>query len=596
MAPGATSLPGFALAEGESVISISLVHGEPKHWQAAPAQQLAPGQTNDLPPSTTPRTALVFIASHTSQQVKRAAVGAEGWVLDPFSRQAVATHLNAVGEPLVKAFGLTPPYAVFSDSLEAYGADWTPDLPAEFRRRRGYDLLPHLPELLAGGTAEAERVRHDWGKTLTELVDENYLSQINAWAIAHHTRFRSQTYGEPAVSLSSQRLVALAEGEGPHWRAFSTLRWATSANHLFGNNITSAETFTWLHSPAFRATPLDMKAEVDLHFLIGVNQIIGHGWPYSAPQVGEPGWSLYAAAVFNDHNPWHPVMPDVARYIERTSFLLRQGQPANQVALLLPTDDAWASFSPGKVSVTAEMDRLVTPSLMSSILSAGYNVDYMDADAIDKIGIHYPVLVIPPTDRIPVETLRKIQQYVAAGGKAIAVGRAPTLDANGQNASEIALLSRQLFDSSRLTLVGDESALEEALHKAVRPDFQMESDNDDIGFIRRKLPAADVYFVANTSNHPVSCTSDLRDHAHLRPALECRYRGDGCRVRLRRHGRHPGEPGGLRICHFRLQRYTFTRILCRPPWCSDRGFERGLEGHLHGDKHDPSPNMFWPIG
>jgi hypothetical protein len=504
VAPGVTSLPGFALAEGESVISISLVNGEPKHWQAGPAQLLEPGQTKNLPPSATPRTALVFIAGHTSQQVKRAAVGAEGWVLDPFSRQAVATHLNAVGEPLAKAFGLTPPYAVFSDSLEAYGADWTPDLPAEFRRRRGYDLLPHLPELVAGGTAEAERVRHDWGKTLTELVDENYLSQINAWAIAHHTRFRSQTYGEPAVSLSSQRLVALAEGEGPHWRAFSTLRWATSANHLFGNNVTSAETFTWLHSPAFRATPLDMKAEVDLHFLVGVNQIIGHGWPYSAPQVGEPGWSLYAAAVFNDHNPWHPVMPDVARYIERTSFLLRQGQPANQVALLLPTDDAWAGFSPGKVSVTAEMNRLVTPAIMSSILSAGYNVDYIDADAIDKVGIHYPLLVIPSTDRIPVETLRKIQQYVAAGGKAIAVGRAPTLDANGQSAPEIASLSRQLFDSSKSTLVADESALEEALHKAVRPDFQLQSDNDDIGFIRRKLPAADIYFVANTSNHPVS--------------------------------------------------------------------------------------------
>ncbi len=382
------------------------------------------GKTKGFPQSDAPRTALVFIASHTRQQVKRAAIGAEGWVLDPFSHQAVATHLNAVGEPLVMAFGAAPPYAVFSDSLEAYGADWTPDLVTQFSKRRGYDLLPHLPELVAGGTAEAERVRHDWGKTLTELVNENYLAQINAWAIAHHTKFRSQTYGEPAVSLSSQRLVALPEGEGPHWRAFSTLRWATSANHLLGNNVTSAETFTWLHSPAFRATPLDMKAEVDLHFLIGVNQIIGHGWPYSAPQVGEPGWSLYAAAVFNDHNPWHPVMPDVTRYIERTSFLLRQGQPANQLALLLPTDDAWASFSPGKVSVTAEMDRLITPALMSSILSAGYNVDYTDADAINSVGIHYPVLVIPPTDRIPVETLRKIQQYVSAGGRAIAVGRA----------------------------------------------------------------------------------------------------------------------------------------------------------------------------
>ena len=312
--------------------------------------------------------------------MKRAAVGAEGWVLDPFSKQAVATHLKAVGEPLVSAFGATPPYAIFSDSLEAYGADWTPELPAEFLKRRGYDLLPHLPELVAGGTPAAAKVRHDWGKTLTELVDENYLTQINSWAIAHHTKFRSQTYGEPAVSLSSQRLVALPEGEGPRWRAFSTLRWASSANHLFGNNVTSAETFTWLHSPVFRATPLDMKAEVDLHFLMGVNQIICHGWPYSPPQVGEPGWSLYAAAVFNDHNPWHPVMPDVARYIQRVSYLLRQGEPANQVALLLPTDDAWAAFSPGKVTVTGEMTELISPALMSAILSAGYNVDFTDAD------------------------------------------------------------------------------------------------------------------------------------------------------------------------------------------------------------------------
>src|SRR5271156_1718585 len=459
VAPGATSLPAFTLAEGEWVVSVSLVNGEPKHWKAAPAQLLAPGQMKGFPQSDAPRTALVFIASHTRQQVKRAAAGAEGWVLDPFSHQALATHLNAVGEPLVKAFGAAPPYAVFSDSLEAYGADWTPDLVTQFSKRRGYDLLPHLPELVAGGTAEAERVRHDWGKTLTELVNENYLAQINAWAIAHHTKFRSQTYGEPAVSLSSQRLVALPEGEGPHWRAFSTLRWASSANHLLGNNVTSAETFTWLHSPVFRATPLDMKAEVDLHFLMGVNQIICHGWPYSAPQAGEPGWSLYAAAVFNDHNPWHTVMPDVTRYIERTSFLLRQGEPANQVALLLPTDDAWASFSPGKVSVTAEMDRLVTPALMSSILSAGYNVDYLDADAIEKIGIHYPVLVIPPTDRIPVATLRAIQRYVAGGGKVIAVGRAPSLDENGAPAPDLRALSRQLFDESRSSLVKDASDL-----------------------------------------------------------------------------------------------------------------------------------------
>src|SRR6201999_2248565 len=86
--------------------------------------------------------------------------------------------------------------------------------------------------------------------------------------------------------------------------------------------------FTWLHSPVFRATPLDMKAEADIDFIMGENQIIGHGWPYSPPpgKVPEPGWSLYAAASFNNHNPWHPVMPDVTRYIQRISYLLRQGE------------------------------------------------------------------------------------------------------------------------------------------------------------------------------------------------------------------------------------------------------------------------------
>jgi hypothetical protein len=514
-----------ALAKGESLISAAIVdtiakapveenhpraraRNAPVNWDAASAQLLnVAANSVAVSPAAKPRIALFFIASHTGQQVKRAAAGAEGWVLDPFSHQAVATHLQKVGEPLVKAFGDTPPYSIFSDSLEAYGADWTPDLPAEFKKRRGYDLLPHLPELVAGGSPEAEKVRHDYGRTLTELVNENYLVQMNDWALAHHTKFRSQTYGEPAVSFSSQNLVGLAEGEGPQWRAFSTLRWATSANHVFGHDVSSGETFTWLHSPVFRAIPLDMKTEADIDFLMGENLLVFHGWPYSPPQVGEPGWSLYAAAVFNNHNPWHPVMPAVTTYIARISYLMRQGEPANQVAVLLPTDDAWASFAPPTVTVTGAMQHLITPELMSAILSAGYNVDYVDADAIDKLGIHHQILVLPPTDRIPAETLKKIQAFAAAGGKVISVGRAPSLDAEGEPAAEITALSKQLFDPSNSTFVPTEGQLGDALHRAATPDFSLanadDSVKDQLGFIRRKLPNADIYLVVNTGNQEI---------------------------------------------------------------------------------------------
>jgi hypothetical protein len=479
----------------------------PPSFDTASAKLLTvTGSTAAVDPSDKPRIALFFILGHTKQQVKRSAVGAEGYVMDPFSREATDHYLKTVGDPLIAPFGNTPPYAIFSDSLEAYGADWTPNLPSEFKKRRGYDLIPHLPELAAGGSIAADNVRHDYGKTLTELINENYLEQMTSWAVAHHTKFRSQTYGEPAVSFSSQNLASLAEGEGPQWRGFSTLRWATSANHVFDHTVTSGETFTWLHSPVFRAIPLDMKEEADVDFIMGENQIICHGWPYSPPngEVPEPGWSLYAAASFNNHNPWHPVMPAVTGYIGRMSYLMRQGAPANQVAILLPTDDAWAGFAPGRDSITGVMGRWVTPTLMSTLLNAGYNVDFIDAEAIDKVGIKNQILLLPPTDRIPVETLTKIAAYVAAGGKALAIGHLPTLTPDGKplhaNMAEIAV-------------IGDEASLASALPNAARPDFQATGMDDAtksvVGFIRRKLPSTDFYLVVNTSNKPVNLTASF---------------------------------------------------------------------------------------
>jgi hypothetical protein len=363
--PGASSLPLPSIRNGEAMLAAFLASGTPQNYDAEHAQQL--DAIRDfrlaLPAGISgPHVVLFFISSRTGQQVKRAAVGAEGFVLDHFSMEAIQNHLQHVANPLIQACGPNVPFSVFSDSLEVYESDWTPKLLDEFRARRGYDLTPHLPELAAGTTPEAADVRYDWGRTLAELIDEHYLTPLNTWAREHHTKFRSQSYGSPAVTLSSNSLVDLPEGEGSQWHAgFSFTRWATSASHVYGRPITSSETWTWLHSPSFRATPLDMKAEADTFFLQGINQFVGHGWPYSPPSVGDPGWSFYAAAVFNDHNPWWMVMPDVMGYFTRMSYLLRQGSPVYDVAVLLPEEDAQARFRPGHVSVTDEIRGLLGP-------------------------------------------------------------------------------------------------------------------------------------------------------------------------------------------------------------------------------------------
>ena len=454
---------------------------------------------------------LSFIASHTRQTVKRAAVGAEGLVLDHYNRSALETHLRTVGEPMLDALKNTPPQAIFSDSLEVYSADWTPDFMEEFQKRRGYDLTPHLPALAGEGDAA---IRHDWARTLTELLDERYLAPLREWAHRHDTRLRSQTYGTPPTLLSSNALVDLPEGEGSDWRGFSMTRWASSASHLYGRPVTSSETWTWLNSPAFRATPLDMKAEADRHFLQGINQLIGHGWPYSPKTAGEPGWSFYAAAVFSEHNPWWIVMPDIAAYLQRVSFLLRQGRPSNDVALYLPTDDAWASFTLGNVALNQAIGKLLGASIIPRILDAGYNFDFIDDEAIARVGVPHPILILPNIERIPWSTYERIEDYARRGGIVIAVERTPSL-APGFREREadtmrIRELSRTLFASkdARGRHVEADSQLGEALRRAMAPDATLPRD---VGFVHRRLDSADIYFLVNTSNHRVRGPASFRD-------------------------------------------------------------------------------------
>jgi hypothetical protein len=86
----------------------------------------------------------VFVTGPTRMAVKRAALGGEGYVADHFSREAALRYLEAVVAPMLDAAeGRID--TVFCDSLEVYGANWTHDFPAHFRRLRGYDLIPRTP-------------------------------------------------------------------------------------------------------------------------------------------------------------------------------------------------------------------------------------------------------------------------------------------------------------------------------------------------------------------------------------------------------------------------------------------------------------------
>jgi hypothetical protein len=552
--PGVDSIPVPAIDAGEQLIAAFLApikDGQISLHAAKQVSTITNGRLQLSPPLDLASHAIFFIASRTGMTVKRTAVGAEGFVLDHYDQSAIETHLHAVGDRLLQAFGNQPPYAVFSDSLEDYGSNWTGDLMEQFRARRGYDLTPYLPALIGDAGPLTASVRHDWGRTLTELANERYLTPLHAWAQQHHTLFRSQTYGFPPVTLSSNRYADLPEGEGKAsllmWREFSDVRWAASAGHLFGKPVISSETWTWLHSPAFRATPLDLKAEADLHFLQGINQLVGHGWPYSPEEAGEPGWRMYAAAALNAHNPWSFVMPDLAGYLQRVSFALRQGKPANDVALLLPNDDIWSTFSLhsdstnaaiGKaaigqtsfhavgstLSIDESLDHSLVSTLIPQVLDSGFNLDFIDADAIDVVGIPYKVLILPAIERLPLATYQKIEEFARHGGIVIAAHSLPSTApglVDAESASrQIQEISQRLFQAGHAQtnnapgyFISDDTQLGASLANFLTPDVVLSPRTPRIGFIHRKLAAGDLYFIANTSNQSHHVRAMFRNSA-----------------------------------------------------------------------------------
>jgi alpha-L-rhamnosidase len=512
----------------------------PADAAAAPLKSPLDGRF-DVPASATRRELLVFIAAHTGQLVKRAAVGAEGFVVDHYSQPALDAYLQSTGGRLWQAFaGGRPPYAIFCDSLEVFASDWTSRLLDTFRARRGYDLLPHLPALAGGRDAEAAAIRHDWGQTLTETLEQEFIAPLQSWAAAHGTKLRAQIYGMPPASTSSAAMVDLPEGEGADWHAVRASRWAASASHIAGKPVTSAETWTWLHSPAFRATPLDVKAEADRQFLQGVNQIVGHGWPYSPPSVDYPGWRFYAAAALNDRNPWWIVMPDVARALQRASFLLRQGEPVNDVAILLPVDDAWSRFEPGKVHLIDELNRQVGTDIPTSILGAGLNFDLVDPMSLTKLGqveqgalrvgsMRYRVVVLPRVERIEPVALKLLDVFARGGGVLLAVGRmperAPGFLATPADHQAVHALSSALFEGAQppAHFVRDAGDLAATISRLQVADVALTPATPDIGVVHRHAGDLDIYFVANTSNMPRDVEARCRapqngaewwDHVH----------------------------------------------------------------------------------
>jgi hypothetical protein len=218
-------------------------------------------------------------------------------------------------------------------------------------------------------------------------------------------------------------------------------------------------------------------------------------------------------------------MPDVTKYLQRVSSVLRQGTPANDVALFLSNSDGWASFG-RNFSLTAAFQEKVSATVRA-ITAAGYNLDFFDDQLLDMRGqpagnalafgdVRYRVVVLPAVERILPATMRKLEQFARGGGIVIAIGRlpdhAPGYKASDADTQTVRDITQHLFKDANApgVFIQDESQLATALAGRLAPDVAFSPAAPDIGVVHRHLDDGDLFFVANTSNQPKSVQAAFR--------------------------------------------------------------------------------------
>lgn len=469
------------------------------------------------------------------QQVKRAAPGGQGYVIDPYSISSLDTYLARFNQAFSTYDGLAP-RAEFHDSFEYFGADWTPDLLAEFARRRGYDLSHHLADLDGrGDPAIAARVREDYRRTLAEL-HLAWVAHWTAWSHGHGSLTREQAHGAPANIEDVYAAADIPETEGSFGGGSSAqipmMKFASSAAHVTGKRLASSETFTWL-GEHFQVPLSSLKPIVDTFFLAGINHMFFHGIPYSPSDAPWPGWLFYAAVNFGPNGGiWHD-LPAFNAYATRCQSILQGGQPDNDVLLYFPVADFWQHIGPPpgvpKGAPGADRDPLViqftTPGLWMhgspfyrtamALWNQGWSYDEVTDDLLagakvaDGVcvlgGNRYRAIVVPPCRFMPVSTMQKLVDLARAGATVV-FEDAPPSDVPGYHDFQARRARmRELVGSLDLhsgrTAVGSGAvytgaSADRLLSEAAIPPESMIADN--LHCVRRARPDGTDYFIVNT--------------------------------------------------------------------------------------------------
>ncbi|WP_276486054.1 glycosyl hydrolase [Paraflavitalea pollutisoli] len=436
----------------------------------------------------------------------------KGLEVDKMNRAMLPKHFSAFAGTIQQRIAPEHRAALkwlVADSYETGSQNWTDDMAADFHTAMGYDPLRWLPVLsgrVVNSVELSNRFLWDLRRFIADRVATHYVGGLRTEANQHGMKLWLENYGHwgfPAEFLQYGGQADEVSGEFWSEGELGSIenRAASSAAHIYGKTKVSAESFTAAGN-SFGRYPAMLKKRGDWSFTEGINNTLLHVYIHQPYEDKKPGVNAWFGTEFNRHNTWFNYSKAFIDYIRRCNFLLQQGKPVNDVAYYIG-DDA------------PKMTGIREPEL-----PAGYQFDYINAEAIAKLtvkdgrmvlpdGMSYRLLVLPPAETMRPGVLVKIKELVQAGAAILGAPpkRAPGLQHYPASDMQVQRTAAEMWQGvdgiqTKQATLGKGMVLRDMTMKLALalvqtpPDF-ISNTGSQILYTHRALPGAEIYFITN---------------------------------------------------------------------------------------------------
>lgn len=417
--------------------------------------------------------------------------------LDTISDEAVrkfieVTH-DAYAKHCSKHFGKTipgiftdePNYGNISfDQASGKGAfPWTGKLPEVFKKRYGYDLIPHLAEILFKVDGkEFSKVRRDYFDCICHLFTDSFARQIFEWCEKHKIAFTGHVLAEETLRYQTGVIgtamrfyeymqapgidILRASGlkrQGGCEHETLTVKQCASACHQFDRKWFLCEIYG---CTGWHFDFAEHKAVGDWQAALGVNLRCQHLSWYT--MKGEAKRD-YPASIFYQ-SPWWRDYGVVEDYFSRVGLMLTQGEVLRDVAVLHPIESAWGVLIRDDAKKQVDLLDKQLKDLQDALLAEHFDFDYVDEDILARHGAaegsalrvakaSYKTIIVPPLLTVRESTVKILKDFASNGGTVLMTESLPGLCVPNDDA---ALAELRSFSKS---IASDAKALNKALSK-----------------------------------------------------------------------------------------------------------------------------------